>query len=279
MASDPLAAVTFVERFLARHYLKQPAWLRAGSFIVFLMLFSYGFVTLVSDQRVVAGRVYVGSKPPAYAKNMDVVYGTTWVGTSSKGEFQLPVSLLTYAEISLGKSISVDVLSGDKGPVTVWAKPRESVLEATVDFTAPAPTEIAQNWTEFLEPSLFAEQMADGNRLYLQEIKAPAWGGQSLSWTCQCNGASAPLLSARNRQYAGRLPLPSNGSIALDRDYFFGIGGANNIAARSVLTAQSAAAFNGTETFTIPSSIRLGQTMDLVGSRSTHIRVTLSPGK
>ena len=49
--------LTFLEKFISKHYLNQPPWARTGTFLVLLGLFVYSFYRLVGGEYRVMGQI------------------------------------------------------------------------------------------------------------------------------------------------------------------------------------------------------------------------------
>src|SRR5262245_19430569 len=76
-ATDKLS---FIGKFIDRYYLQQKPWIQSSTFLVFVALFAYGFVNLLSGTRVLSGNAWEqcpqSSDCQLYAKFYEIRWGT-----------------------------------------------------------------------------------------------------------------------------------------------------------------------------------------------------------
>ena len=290
--------LSFIEQFIARHYAQQSAPVRTITFLVFVLLFAYGFVVFVGGDKIVGGVIFDapdGAGLEHLAKNYDVKIGRTLVGTNSKGEYGLPLSSAMWAEVFIGHPLKVTItnrdgvyvgdfeLRADRLPMGFedlhlhQPQVAASTVSSLLDVVVPS-LEAAMQQPVGLQQAMVQQRLASrGNRLFILQVHLPS--GTSVragNFDCACNGSPHSLVASGSRQAAGSLPIRGDSAISYDYDFYFDLGPASQVSAGSMITLVEDAKWLGyREQFSIPRAIELGRETDLRGSRGSMLRVIL----
>src|ERR1700692_2328764 len=103
-ATNPVERqLSFVGRFIDKYYLRQSNGVQTGTFIVFVLLFAYGFLNVLNGKYVLKGNLLAeGPKSGtqsgrvSYAAYYGVRWGTDDFASNSKGEYYVALGFADY---------------------------------------------------------------------------------------------------------------------------------------------------------------------------------------
>jgi hypothetical protein len=106
--------LTFIGRFIDKYFVTQPHWIQSVTFLLFVLLFIYGFINLLNGKYVLKGNLWVekpanecarpGGSCITHGKYYDLKWGAGDFVTNSIGEYYITVGLPEYAGALLSGS-------------------------------------------------------------------------------------------------------------------------------------------------------------------------------
>lgn len=292
-ATDKLS---FIGKFIDRYYLQQKPWIQSSTFLVFVALFAYGFVNLLSGTRVLSGNAWEqcpqSSDCQLYAKFYEIRWGTREFVTNSRGEYSVTLGFGEYLRLFGTGKQEISVIKDGKmiATETLQLKRLEGEF-ADVKLpsshspgTEPAPDRGpgAGDSLQLLE-RVWASEPPPKYRLLIERIQLA--GGPSKADGDLRLEVGKSLIELKDRSHqdlpAGTIPLVSDRNIGLGSTFYFPIP-VNSLPVRGriILTASSGGVLQQIfskydEDFRLPDSQTLGEEMYLRGSRGGTLAVRL----
>lgn len=288
--------LSFVGRFIDKYYLKQSKAVQTGTFIVFVLLFAYGFLNILNGKYVLKGNLLKATASGVtYAPYYGVRWGTEDFASNSRGEYYVALGFGEYMRAVISGEHEVIFLQPGpsgmseqvawSGNVTVNRLDGE-FKNVTISYSAPAAAPAPSGleganrihsapWS-LLVPAAWASEAAGGPGVYqllVQNVRLSSGAAQGKA-TIELTVDNQQLeLRDRNMSdlTAGPLPLPANQNIDLGSNLYFGIPG-NSLPVRGQVrvTAPASGFFqisNYQEEFPLPAEQSVGQALQLRGSR------------
>src|SRR5262249_32336382 len=148
-ATDKLS---FIGNFIDKYYLKQKPWIQSSTFIVFVVLFAYGFVNLLSGTKVLSGNAWEQQKSAQcpqpdgcllYGKFYEFRWGTRTFVTNSRGEYSVTLGFGEYLHL-LGTGKQTDITFIKDGKIiateTLQLKRWEGEFADVKLLSSPSPS-------------------------------------------------------------------------------------------------------------------------------------------
>jgi len=289
--------LSFIGNFIDKYYLKQKPWVQSSTFIVFVVLFAYGFVNQLSGTKVLKGNAYEqcpqSSNCQIYAKFYEFRWGTRNFVTNSRGEYSVTLGFGEYLHllgtgkqeditfIRDGKIIATETLrlkrwEGEFADVNLPSSPSPSTEPAS--DTGPGASDSFQ-----LLRQVWASEPPPKYRLLIERIQLT--GGPSKADGDLRLELGKSLIELKDRSHqdlpAGTIPLVSDRNIGLGSTFYFPVPvDSLPVRGRITLTASSSGILQQIfskyeEFFPLPDSQTLGELMYLHGSRGGTLAVRL----
>ncbi len=282
--------LSFVGKFIDRYYLQQRPWVQSATFLLFVLLFAYGFVSSVSGSRVIKGNLWVQSpctqgSCSSYGSFYELRWGTQEFVSNSRGEYYVTLSFMEYlkmlgtgshpiiflknGQVVANETLTFNRLEGEFSDVTLPVAPAaENVTPASLneDFS--------------LIPTVLASAPQGKYRLVVEGIRMA--GGQARSdadLSLLVQGNTVPMKDRAHQDLpTGHIPLAPNVTLDLGSSYYFSVPGLNSLPINGQLKLVTAGGFfqfysNREETFSLPAQQTLGQSLQLKGSNGSTVTV------
>jgi hypothetical protein len=297
-ATDKLS---FIGNFIDKYYLKQKPWIQSSTFLVFVVLFAYGFINLLSGTRVLNGNAWEqqkrsqcaqGDECLLFAKFYEIRWGTREFVTNSKGEYSVTLGFGEYLRllgtgkheitfIKDGKVIATEILQlkrleGEFADVKLPPSPSPT--------TEPAPDTGPGAGDSFqLLQQVWAAEPPAKYRLLIERIQLTGGPSKADGDLRLELGKSVMELKDRSHQDlpAGTIPLVSDRNIGLGSTFYFPVPvGSLPVRGRITLTASPGGVVQQIfskyeEAFLLPDNQTPGEIMYLRGSRGGTLAVRL----
>jgi hypothetical protein len=251
--------LSFIGKFIDKYFLRQPSWVQSFTFVIFVLLFAYGFI-LLPGKAVLEGNLWVRKAASRVcpdpcvrpAEYYSLRWGTTDVLSNSKGQYRIVVSPLQYIRLFSSGShrvniLKIELISGEQEATlngaeeefteTLVAKDQElrlNRLENEFENAYVPPFGIQATSNVVPEPpndnSLISRAWADTlrgrYRLFIQGIRMA--GGPTkadISFSLFTGGQTIELKQGRGGQElpVGPIPVVSDQSVDLGSVYYFPI--------------------------------------------------------
>ena len=292
-ASQPLS---LVGKFIDKYYLKQKPWVQSSTFIIFVVLFAYGFVNILSGSKVLTGNVWVktpgpcglGSSCTTLAKFYDIRWGARPFASNAMGEYNVTVGFAEYFSILAAGSHEITFFKDDQKICTRSVKLSrltgefESVtlpLEPCPETSPQAPEKAS------LIPRAWADLPAGPYRLLVQGVRFAGGGSkQDVQFDLVLHGSTIVLQDhSHDDMPAAAIPLLANQGLDLGSNFYFPLPGINSLPAQGTIRLKAGGNFfqqffSSDEEFPLSPSQSLGQAFQVTGSRGStlNLRVVLS---
>ncbi len=227
-------SITFVENFIAKYYKKQPPWIRSLTFLVFLVLFTHAFITIIGGEHAVRGRLVRSVEGDVeLARNHEIRIGDRFFATNSKGLFYLVLGPIEYYEMVFKGSIRLDINHNEEIFPSVNAHYRRVARELD-DVSVPtsgAETRLSRENSSHPSPLTiasiaWARQLSPGDRLFVIRVDLTTRSRVKEAQAQLVWGKSSMSLRFVHQMGEGRttLPLISGRALRLAYDYYFDLG-------------------------------------------------------
>lgn len=293
MPDELRSGQTFLEKFVAKHYARQPRWVRTTVYLIFALLLALTSYRLVAGEYSVRGRILQqteGGFTPA--RMYEIQLGDRFFGTNSKGFYYLVLGPAEYYRLLATRELELEISSD----ATIF--PSQSVRFSRVrgqlaDIKLGAVGEVgwrgsgsrpARSMLDLLAPPLWAQGVPGGDRLFLRSIRLTAAASPTEARLAfEANGRSQPLLSARTKGPAGLIPVVRGEAILFEAEYYFPLSGDPGAAPRGQvrLTAAPGKMFTQaitrgySESFQVAAIPPYGRALTVTGDRGSEM--TLAP--
>ena len=292
--ASPLDQVTFIGKFIDKYYVRQPLWLQSGTFVVFLLLFVYGFINLLNGKYVLKGSLWVQKpasecpqKQPcsAWAPYYEVRWGQQAFVSNSTGDYYVAIGLPEYLkalatgshQVTLvkdgtnmgGQSLKINRLEGEFDDVTI---------KLPADQTANLRTE--PGWS--LIPSVWASISSGRYRLLVEGVTlAGAPAKTSATFELLADSRVIPLQDHNaSDMTTGPIPILGMGANDLGGGLYFSLPGNSlpvNGAVRVTTNAGGIFQFssNSEESFPLLPQQSIGSAMQLRGTKGSSLTLRI----
>ncbi len=290
-ATDQLSPVG---RFIDKYYLKQRPWIQSWTFIVFVLLFAYGFINSMSGMRVIKGNLWE-QKPQAaftqasraYAQFYDIRWGSQEFVTNSKGEYYVAVGFGEYMRMLATGTHTVTFVKGDtKGDQVVFDETlklnrldgafNDITLPAVPGSTAPSNKSEAFSFL----PSVWASTPQGTYRILVEGIRLTGGAAKAdAGLELLVAGTTVPMKDlAHQDMVASPLPLISDTNVDLGSSFYFPVPGFASLPISAKVKMTTPGGFrqlysNQEEEFLLPSQQPLGQPLQINGSNGSILTV------
>lgn len=299
--------LSFVGRFIDRYYLQQSKAVQTGTFIVFVLLFAYGFMNMLTGKYVLKGNLLAEgpktgtqSGPVSYAAYYGVRWGTDDFASNSKGEYYVALGFVDYLRAVMSGGHDIRFLQLDpkeNKERVVWSgivginRMDGEFHDITIPYAAPMTPESAsppgaRNWTmpqsgSILFPTAWASvAVAPGMyELLIQNVRLSSGAGKANA-TIELV-VEDQTLEMRDHNMsdlaAGHIPLTRDQNLDLGSNLYFAIpGNALPVRGKLQLTAPPSGFLqisNYEEEFPLPAQQPVGEPLQIQGSRGSALTV------
>ena len=211
-------------QFIVDHFAKQPPWMRAFVYFVFVMFFVTTSARLIGGRYAIKGIVWDGDQ---YAQNCEIRLNGEWFSTNSRGEYHALFTPRQYYSLLVTRSINLPVVRGGKNqgsyPVTlsVFDDQFEDISLGVKRVAYPA---LSHRLSFDLIPSAYAQSSVTRalDRLYLSRLTLTATSRRvrKAEFQLGVKGQINPRLLSLGAD-AGELPVKSSGSVAFPANSYY----------------------------------------------------------
>jgi hypothetical protein len=294
MGRNPNQPLTGLARFIDKYYLKQKNWVQGTTFIVFVVLFAYGYINQLTGYYALKGDAYVQSPSgcatgpgscSSYAKYYDVRWGTQEFATNSKGEYYITIRFPEYLALLAEASHELTFIKDDRvvaanQPVAFsrWGGEFADVIlpPSTVPESSPASDRTG------IIATVWADTLPGDYRLLVQGIRLSGWPLKAQASMRLFVGDAVMTLQDHSRgdRQVGDIPIVRDQNLDLGSSYYFAIPGlkSNSLSGGRISLTAPGSFFqfsNLDEQFVLPAQQALGRSLKITGSRGSVIAVRL----
>jgi hypothetical protein len=285
--------LTFIGRFIDKYFVTQPHWIQSVTFLLFVLLFIYGFINLLNGKYVLKGNLWVekpanecaqpGGSCITHGKYYDLKWGAGDFVTNSIGEYYITMGLPEYTGALLSGSHAITFIKNEvlveNRPVKInrLAGEFEDVI-LRLGTNTPAPTAVG---SLSLVPEAWAASAPTSGGLYRLLLQGAELVGISSKTTGSfeflVGGDSIALQDhSASDTPVGQIPLVGNRRLDLDSSFYFPLpGNSLPIAGTVTLTTASSGFFQfgsgSKEEFRLPDQQSVGSPMRLPGSKGSAL--------
>ncbi len=295
--------LSFIGQFIDKYYLRQPKSLQTITFVVFVILFAYGFISILNGKYVLKGNVLAEREtgPPVYAAFYGIRWGTEDFASNSKGEYYVALGFAEYARAVVSGSHVIKILQLDPKDhnlqevfsSTISINRMDGEFEdvripykASVEPPPTTPGAINRGhpdaWS--LVPSAWASDASSAPGMYQLLVQ----GARLASGATKADASLALLadnqtLELRDHNIsdleAGHIPLGRDQNLGLGSHLYFPVPGNSLPIQGHIHVSAPASGFfqfsNYAEDFPLPTLQTVGQSMTLTGSRGSTLLIRL----
>ena len=300
--------MSFVGQFIDKYYLRQSKRVQTITFVVFVLLFAYGFVNILQGKYVLKGNLLAESSKKCgqsgcinYAAYYGVRWGTDDFASNSKGEYYVALGFGDYLRALVGGSHEIKFLQLDPrenkellvwhGDVTIHRMDGE-FADVTIPYTpppldsSPSPPgaenlQSPDTWS-VLVPSVWASEAQQRGmyQLLVQGVRLAS--GSKVDATIELNlGGQMFQMGDRSMSDlpAGRIPIAPNQNLDLGSNLYFPIPTNTLPVQGQVRLSAPATGFlqisGYSEDFQLPSQQKVGDALQMTGSRGSSLFVRI----
>jgi hypothetical protein len=213
-----------VFQFLVDHFSKQPPWLRAFVYFVFVMFFLTTSARLIGGRYAVKGIVWDGDQ---YAQNCEIRLNGEWFSTNTRGEYHALFTSRQYYSLLVTRTIDLPVVRGGKNQgayrVTLGVFD-DQFGDIFLGSKRAARSSPPHPFSFDLVSSVYAQSPFNSSvdRLYLQRLtlSADARKVREAAFQLGVKGQLNPKLMSLGVD-AGELPVKSAGSVAFPVNAYY----------------------------------------------------------
>lgn len=254
--------LSFIGKFIDKYFLRQQVWVQSFTFVIFVLLFAYGFI-LLPGKIVLDGNLWVRQDPSScalppcrgYARYYVLRWGTTDFISDAKGQYKIVLSPLEYLRLfssgSHGVAVSKVQLASDKQQKPLNRESGSEHDQLSVgdqqlelnriegqfkDVIFPIPSDAQPSFSlspqrpddMSLVPSAWGDEPQGRYRLIIRSIRmtgGPAKADVSLALFSNSQTIELRVGQGGQELLAGRIPVVSNQSVDLGSAYYFPIPG------------------------------------------------------
>ena len=265
--------------FLVKQFSRQPPWLRAFVYFLFVMFFISTASRLIGGRYAVKGVVWNGDQ---YAQGCEVRLNGEFFSTNSRGEYHAIFTPTQYYSLLLQRSmrlpivsagrrdhayrVTLNILEDQLGDITLGQDFADGSdgsfsFELIPSVYAQAPTSVRNNDRVYVDKLSFSEQAKDVHYVELQ---------------MGLKGQVNPQIQNLGEE-AGRLPIKGPGAISLPQlAYYFDVSRRFRGQVVTVEVNGSAGFFkNFHETFTFTMPVR-SSTLQVKGNRGGMLQLRVA---
>jgi hypothetical protein len=294
-SGTPGDQMSLVAKFIDKYYLKQKPWVQSLTFVIFVLLFAYGFISSVNGTRVVKGNLWVqipqASCPQSprpcssYASYYEIRWGTQEFVSNSRGEYNITLGFLEYARMLAAGTHGITFLKD--GQVIFNGPLKFNRLDGEFeDLTLPpipgnvTPTNASE--TDGLLPVVWAGMPAGSYRLVVEGIRPSGGAPKTYAGLVLTAGGNTVEMKDRAHQdiLVGQFPIVSDQSIELGSSFYFPVPGFTSLPINGAVKLTTPGGLfqfysNREEMFPLPGQQPIGQSLQLKGSNGSVLTVRI----
>jgi len=278
----------FLEKFILKHYHKQPGWVRAVTFLAFVVLMINAIARVTGGEFAAGGRIMEitqdtrGMRGKRPVRSHEVRYGEKFFGTNSKGFYHVILGPVAYSRLLVDGKARLEVLHED---ISVYEQDvkfqrfqglfDDVVLDPQVRAAGTAPAQVPEPQVSALFPVAYAQPPA-GTRIIVYAIQLASGLSDVKEARAQLRvgGTTAELLATRTGSASGALPLSAGDAVIFDGDYYFLLPTGQKGAVISIeLSAKMGYFSSYQETFRVSEEPQPGHRLTVRGDRGSTIQL------
>jgi hypothetical protein len=297
--SSPADQLSFIGKFIDRYYLKQSTWVQSITFLVFVLLFAYGFYNSVSGTRVIKGSLWVDRPQSAcsqrqgscstFASYYEIRWGTRDFVSNSRGEYNVTIGFGEYIRLLASGSHEITFLK-DGQKIAAQTLKLNRLDGEFVDVTLPAnatndATTASAGDDDFsFVPSVFASTPDGKYRVTVEGVRFSGGAAKAdAELILVVEGNTIPLKDRlHDDALAGHIPLAADRNLDLGSSYYFPVPNASLPIKAQLKLVTPGGLFqlysNREEEFQLPSQQAVGQPLQLKGSNGSVLTVRVTYG-